>query len=155
MSLNEILSGIAWGFVLLIIIGLVWLWNAFGNLMCGETLLEKIPSPDGSKVIYFFESGCGATSPNTYHYFLETKGRMDFQEMKDLKKRHEFFRRVRRGAYPVKWISNDEIELFYNSNTNRDSRVSKRKSKIQDVRINIIEKTDTSQSYNSTASPNQ
>jgi len=146
MSFKEILSGIAWGAVIFIVVGAIWLWNAFGSGMCGETLLEKTPSPDGSKVIYFFESGCGATTPNKYHYFLDTKGRMDLKEMKDLKKRHEFFRRIRRGAYPVNWVSNDEIELYYNPNTDRDSSIKKRKSKIGNVQINIIDSTKASPS---------
>ena len=147
MTLKETLTGIALGVLIIAVVGLGWLWQAFDQLMCGETLLEKTPSPDGSKVIYFFESGCGATTPNKYHYFLETKGRMDLQEMKDLKKRHEFFQRVRRGAYPVKWVSNDAIELVYNSNTDhRDSSVKIRKSNIQGVQINIIERTEVPQS---------
>lgn len=136
---KSFLKGILISIALLLIAGVVFVWKLLGG-MCGETLLEKMPSPDGSKVIYFFESGCGATTPNKYHYFLDSKGRMNLKEMKDLNKRHEFFQRVRRGA-TVKWVSNNQIEVVYDPHTNRDSSVKIQKSKIKDVRIKI---TDTS-----------
>lgn len=139
MSLKEIFTGIFLGIVLLLGIGLVWLWNFLGG-MCGETLLQTVISPDASKAIYKFESGCGATTPNKYHYFLDTKGQTNLTEMKELKKRNEFFQHVRGGSQ-AKWTSENQIELVFWPQPGRDSWVKKRKSQIRDTQINILEKT--------------
>lgn len=144
MSLKEILTGLAIGLLLFFVIGLAWLWRTLGDVMCGETLLGITPSPDATKVVYFFESGCGATTPNVYHYFLEPTGRMDLKEMNEFKKRDEFFQRIRGGA-TMKWMSDNQIELVYVPYSEKDSRITKQKSRIGDVQIKFIEKPENTQ----------
>ena len=128
--------------VVVFVVGAIMLWNLLGD-MCGETLREKIPSPDNSKIIYVFISGCGATTPNSLHYFLDYEDRTHLTEMKELKKRYEFFR-ITRGSSLVEWRSENEIEIIYTPDPIRDNFIHKQKSKIKDVKIVITEKSKKS-----------
>ncbi len=93
----------------LVLIGLYFggsyiLDKLFGD-MCGNEIVQKLPSPNGDKVAYIFQRGCGATTGSSYQLSL-----FDSDEEFPNKSGNTF---VSDDQFQIKWITNDELQVNY------------------------------------------
>jgi len=76
----------------------------FGDI-CGNEIVQKLPSPNGDKVAYIFQRDCGATTGTSYQLSL-----LDSDEELPNKSGNTF---VSDDQFQIKWITNDQLRVNY------------------------------------------
>ena len=76
----------------------------FGD-MCGNEIVQKLPSPNGDKVAYIFQRDCGATTGTSYQLSL-----LDSDEEFPNKGGNTF---VSDNQFQINWVTNDKLRVNY------------------------------------------
>ncbi|OCA92599.1 hypothetical protein [Pseudobacillus wudalianchiensis] len=96
-----------------VLIGLYFAGNyvlntLFGD-MCGNKIVQKLPSPNGDKVAYIFQRDCGATTGTSYQLSI-----LNSDEELPNKSGNAF---VSDNQFQIKWITNDKLRVNYNKSS--------------------------------------
>lgn len=76
----------------------------FGD-MCGNEIMQKLPSPNGDKIAYIFQRDCGASTGESFQLSL-----VDSDEELPNKSGNTF---VSDNQFEVKWITANKMEVEY------------------------------------------
>lgn len=76
----------------------------FGDI-CGNEIVQKLPSPNGDKVAYIFQRDCGATTGTSYQLSL-----LDSDEELPNESGNTF---VSNKQFQIKWMTNGKLRVNY------------------------------------------
>ena len=82
-----------------------YVFNQISGYMCGNSVIEELPSPKENKTAYIFERDCGSTTGYSYHLSL-----IDSDEELPNKAGNTF---VSDNLFEIEWVTNSRLRVDY------------------------------------------
>ncbi|MFB6468682.1 hypothetical protein ACE38V_18115 [Cytobacillus sp. Hz8] len=97
----------------------------FGG-MCGNEIIQEVPSPRGEKMAYLFSRDCGATTSISYQLSILDKG----EEFPN-KSGNTF---VSDGEFTIKWVNEKNLSVKYG----RSSETYEMDTRVNGIKVEYV-----------------
>lgn len=89
----------------------VYILNPLFEDVCGNEIVQKVPSPNGEKVAYIFTRDCGATTSTSPQLSILNQGE------KLLNESGNTFRSNK--GFSIGWLSNTKLQVIYEQSSEK------------------------------------
>jgi flagellar basal body-associated protein FliL len=114
-------------FLVLFVVGKYLLDTLFGD-MCGNEIVQKVPSPSGEQVAYIFTRDCGATTGISPQLSI-LDGNDTFQNTSGNTFRSD-------KEFSIKWLSDKKLQVIYK----RKSETYEMDKNVNGIKIDYVGK---------------
>ncbi|MFK5707527.1 DUF5412 family protein [Lysinibacillus boronitolerans] len=97
----------------------------FGD-MCGNEIIQEVPSPNGKKVAYLFNRDCGATTSVSFQLSIMNK-----DDKLPNKSGNTF---VSDGEFTIEWINEKNLRINYKES----SRIYEKDTRVNGIKIKYV-----------------
>lgn len=108
-------------------VGKYTLDSIFGD-MCGNEVIQAVPSPNGKKVAYLFNRDCGATTSVSFQLSI-----MDKDDRLPNKSGNTF---VSDGEFTIEWVNEKSLRIYYKVS----SRTYEMDTRVNGIKVEYLSK---------------